>query len=69
MGRRGVDHEPACGQALVTDQVVRGSVRGGRAGIPQGEDLFTLPVAGRPLAEVADEAVARISEYLAATTS
>lgn len=68
-GLRGVYHEPTCVQALVTDQVVRGIVLGGRPGIPQGEDLFTLPVAGRPLAEVADDAVARISEYLAATTS
>jgi hypothetical protein len=68
-GLRGVHHPPTCVMAAVGDQQVQVSVVGGRPGIPIGQVLFTIPVAGRPLQEVAGEAVTGMSDYLARTTN
>ncbi len=58
-----------CVQADATAEGVRVIVVGGRPGIPQGHELFTVPLAGRTSQDVASETVQRISGYLAATTS
>jgi hypothetical protein len=68
-GLRGVYHPPTSLIAVVSDVDVRVVVLGGRPGIPADKDLFTLPIAGQPLQEVANEVVDRIGRYLAATTS
>ena len=61
--------QQTCVEAIVTGADVRAIVLGGRPGIPHNVELFSLPVADRPASELADDVVARISNYLAATTS
>ncbi len=68
-GLRGAYHAQTCVEAVVSDQGVRAVVLGGRPGIPSGHELFSLPLAGSSAEDVANDAVARISRYLAASTS
>ena len=68
-GLRGAYHESTCVQADVTDAAVTAIVLGGRPGITPGAALFAIATEGQPLQAVADEVVARISQYLASSTS
>mgnify|MGYP001326924683 CR=1 FL=1 len=68
-GLRGAYHAQTCVEAVVSDEGVRAVVLGGRPGIPSGHELFTLALAASSAQDVANDAVARISRYLAATTS
>lgn len=55
--------------AVASDSGVRVTVLGGRVGIPQGVDLFSLDLAASDPHVFAGEVVQRISQYLATTTS
>ncbi len=61
--------ERTCVRALASDFGVRATVLGGRSGIPQGVEIFSLDLAAMDVQEFAGEVVRRISQYLATTTS
>jgi hypothetical protein len=68
-GLRGIYDPPTAVLAAVELDSVRVIILGGRPGIPQGQQLMAVPVAGREPHEVANEVVVAISNYLAQTTS
>jgi hypothetical protein len=67
-GLLGLLSAETCVQLAFSDGAVHAIILGGRKGIAQELELFTRPVAGRPLAEVANEAVKAVSAYLATST-
>jgi len=68
-GLRGIYGPPTCVQLAVSDAGVRAVILGGRAGIPVNAQLFELLLEGYQAQEVADDALNRVSTYLAASTS
>ena len=68
-GLRGI-HDPATVVlASVELQSVRVIIVGGRPGIPQGQELFSVATEGKNSQDVANEIVTGVSNYLAQTTS
>ena len=67
-GLLGLLSAESCVQLAFSDVAVHAVILGGREGIPVEKELFTRPVAGRPLEDVANEAVKDVSAYLATST-
>jgi len=66
---RGFSGTPTALQVIPTESDVRIIILGGRSGIPVNQDLVRVPVAGRPLQQVADEVVSTAATYLANSAS
>jgi hypothetical protein len=67
-GLLGLLSAETCVQLAFSDGAAHAIILGGRKGIPQEQELFTHPVAGRPSVEVANDAVKAVSAYLATST-
>jgi len=68
-GVRGVYHPPTCVQLAAGDGGVRAIILGGRPGVPVNAELFSLQLEGYQAQEVADDALNRVSTYLAESTN
>lgn len=67
-GLLGMLSAESCVHLAFSDVALKAIILGGRKGIPVEKELFTRPVAGRRVEDVANEAVKDVSAYLATST-